>query len=162
MPPGRMPLHDAIAIVEHELKQLALLGAVLAVDRPDPRDVAGIVVILRREIHQDEVAVLQPIGVPIVVHVPDVVGAGRRDRAIALEARTAGQEDVAGDGVELIFEHARPGALHGLDQPPAGELRGAADQGDLARALDARISSRIGVRFVTSFLGNRACRRSTR
>ena len=75
-------------------------------------------------------------GIAVIVHVPDVVGAGRGDGAIALEARAAGQEDVAGDGVELVLEHARAGALHRLDQPSAGELRGAADQGDLAGTLD--------------------------
>ena len=127
--------HHGVAIVEHELEQFTLHRAVFPVDRPDPRDVARIVVILGGEIHQDDVAVLEPRGVAVIVHVPDVIRAGGRDRAIALESGAAGQEDVAGDCVELILEDARPRALHRLDQPAAGELGGPADQGDLARAL---------------------------
>src|SRR5262249_22368228 len=111
--------------------------AELAADRPDPGDVAGVVVVLGGEVHEDEVPLLQPGEVPVVVHVPDVVGPGGGDRAVALQPRTAVEEDVAGDGVELVLEDARAGALHRLDQAAAGQLRGAADEGDLAGALDA-------------------------
>ena len=51
--------HDRVAIVENELQDLALNGAELAVDRPHPRDVTGVVTIFGREIHQDQVAVLE-------------------------------------------------------------------------------------------------------
>ena len=112
-------------------------GGVLAVDRPDASDVADVVAVVRREVHQHQVAVLERRGVAEVVHVVDVLGAARGNRAIAFEPRVVDQEDVARRRIELILGHARLGAAHRFHQPEPGNLRGAPHHRDLARALDA-------------------------
>ena len=128
--------HDGLVVVERELQQLALPGRVGAVHRPHAADVADVVAVVGRVVHQHEVAVLEAPRVAVVVHVVDVLGAGGGDRAIRFELRVVDQEDVARGGVELVLVDARFGAAHRFHQAEAGELRGAADQRDLARALD--------------------------
>ena len=72
-----------------------------------------------------------------VVHVVDVLGPARGDRAIALEPRVVDEEHIARGGVELVLGHAGLRAAHRLHQAEAGDLRRAPDQRDLPLALDA-------------------------
>ncbi len=128
--------HHGVPVLEHELQQLALPGLVAAVDRPHPPDVAHVVVVVGRVVHQHQVARHQLPAVPEVVDVPDVLRARGGDRAVAVEPRVVHQEDVAAGGVELVLVDARLGAARRLHHAEPGELRRAADERDLARALD--------------------------
>ena len=130
--------------------ELALPRRVLAVHRPDAADVARVVAVVGRVVHQHQVAVLQRRRVAEVVHVVDVVGAAGGDRAIALEARVVDEEDVVRRGVELVFGDARLGAAHRFHHAETGDLRRAAHHRDLARALDAAhlVEDRVQVAHV--------------
>ena len=134
---GTNARHHRVPVLEHELQQLALPRRVRPVHRPHAADVADVVPEVRRVVHQHPVAVLQRVGVPVVVHVVDVHVAGGGDRSVAVQARAVDDEDVARGRFELVLLHAGLGAANRLHHPEAGELRRFPDERHLARALHA-------------------------
>ncbi len=138
---GRHPRADAgedrVPPLEDELQELPLPRGVGPAHRPHPADVAHVVAVVRRVVHEHQVAVPQLRVVAVVVAVPDVVGARRGDRPVAVEARPVLEEDVAGHRVELVLPRPRLRAAHRLEHPQPRELRRAPHEGDLAGALHA-------------------------
>ena len=123
--------------LEDELQELPLPRRVGPAHRPHPADVADVVAVVRRVVHEDEVAGAQLRVVAVVVGVPDVVGARRGDRPVAVEAGPVLEEDVAGRRVELVLPRARLRAAHRLEHAQPRELGRAPHECDLARALHA-------------------------
>ena len=131
------PADDRIPVFQHKSQQFALLRRILAAHRPHPGHVTRVVPVVRREVHQDQLAVVQFRHVPVVMRVPNVGRPRRRDRAVPLQPSPVHQEHVARRRIQFILRHPGFGTLHRLQNPLSGNLGRPPDQRDLARALHA-------------------------
>ena len=136
----------AFRYYQHKTQQLTLPGAEFAIDGPHPGHIANLVMVVRCEIHQRQVSILQRAQVAIVVHVPNIRHAGRHDGAVAFQSRTIHQEHIAGGSVQMIFAEPRP-VLRMASMTPIPAICDARRISAISRALfTLRSSSRNGVR----------------
>ena len=93
--------------------------------------------IIGRVIEQHQLPRKQAAVVPVIVHVPDVLGPRRGNRAVCFEPRAVYQEHVARRRIELVFVHVGGCTADRLQDSIPRQLGGTAKQADLASAFHA-------------------------
>ena len=110
-----------------------------AVHREGAGDVGGVIAPLAARVDEEQVPVLHP--PPVLVVVEDAgVGAGGHDGGIGVAGGAALAEDELQRRLHLVLVLARPREAHGLDVGVAADLAGAALAGQLlGRAAQAQL-----------------------
>ncbi len=123
-------------VADDEAVQLELPRFPTAADGPHPPDVARVVPVVRRCVHEHELAVLERCALRAVVTEPDVRSCGH-DRLVRGSERPAAQEHELRDRCELVLHHACRRRAHRLEDSGAGESPGLTQHVDLHGALHA-------------------------
>ena len=110
---------------QHHLVHATLGRGEAAVHGEGPGDVGGVIAPLAARVDEEEVTVLHP--PPVLVVVEDAgVGTGGHDGGIGVARGAALSEDELQGRLHLVLVLTRPREAHGLDVGVAADLAGAA------------------------------------